>query len=75
MTSRSILFLGFFLFVVIPDLPTIEQVLEYGIEGQKYRGQRMQVMVGHPNAHGAVFLPKQLPTRYGVAVFAANPFA
>ena len=35
----------------------------------------MQIMVGHPNAHGRVFLSQQLPARDGVAVFVSDPFA
>ena len=60
---------------VIPYLPAIEQVLENGIKGQINRGQGMQVMVGHPNAHGGVFLPHELPASDGIAILAPNPFA
>ena len=35
----------------------------------------MQIMVGHPDAHGAVFLSEELPAGDGVAVFVPNPFA
>ena len=67
--------LALFLFPVIPNLPTVEQVLQHRIEGQIDRCQRVQVMVGHPNAHGGVFLPEQLSARYGVAVLVPNPLA
>ena len=32
-------------------------------------------MVGHPDAHGGVFLSQQLPAGNGVTVFVPNPFA
>ena len=32
-------------------------------------------MVGHPDAHGTVFLSKQLSARDGIAVFVPDPFA
>ena len=34
----------------------------------------MQIVVGHPDAHGGVLLSQQLPTGNGVAVFMSNPF-
>ena len=32
-------------------------------------------MVGHPDAHGWVFLPKQLSACYGVAILVPDPLA
>ena len=58
-----------------PNLPTVEQVLEDGVESHAHRGQGMQVMVGHPNAHGGVFLAEKLASRDGIAVFVPNPLA
>ena len=60
---------------LIPNLPTVEHVLKNGIEGQKDRSQRMQVVVGHPDAHGGVFLPHEVPASDGVAVLVPNPLA
>ena len=60
---------------IIPDLPTVEQILEDGIEGQIDRSQGMEVMVGHPDSHGRILLSEELPASDGVAVFVPNPFA
>ena len=54
-----------------PNLPAVEDILENGIEGEIDGGQWVQIIVGHPDAHGCVFLSEQLPARDGVAIFAA----
>jgi hypothetical protein len=35
----------------------------------------MQVMVGHPDAHGRVFLSEKLTSGNDVPIFTPNPFA
>ena len=35
----------------------------------------MEVMVGHPDAHGRILLSEELPASDGVAVFVPDPFA
>ena len=55
----------------VPNLPAVEDILENGIESEIDGGQWVQIIVGHPDAHGCVFLSEQLPARDGVAIFAA----
>lgn len=66
---------GSLLFIVLPELPTIEEVLPYGIEGQEHGSQRVEVGVGHPDAHSGIFLSEQLSAGHAVAVLLAQPLA
>ena len=61
--------------VVPPQLQTVEQVLPDDVKGQEHGRQRLQVGVGHPDAHGGVFLPEELAARHGVAVTVSEPLA
>ena len=58
-----------------PQLQTVEQVLPDDVEGQEHRRQRLQVGVGHPDAHGRVFLSEELAARHGVTVTVPEPLA
>ncbi len=58
-----------------PQLQTVEEVLPYNIEGEEDGRQRLEVGVGHPDAHGGVLLSEELAARHGVAVAMAEPLA
>ena len=61
--------------VVPPQLQTVEQILPDDVKGQEHRRQRLQVGVGHPDAHGRVLLSEELSARHGVAVAVSEPLA
>ena len=58
-----------------PQLQTVEQVLPDDVKCQEHGRQRLQVGVGHPDAHGGVLLPKELTAGHGVAVTVPEPLA
>lgn len=66
------LFLGFLL---VGHLPGVEEVLVDAVEGHGYGGERVEECVGHPDAHGAVFLAEELSAGDGVAVAVSEPTA